>query len=81
MAAKYEDQTDCFGNSDCIDPNNSPLGMPWFQLWKVRIFLEEAFQLANQKLLRLLLYGILNICCETVCSERHLYPGIWHKET
>lgn len=81
MAAKYEDQTDCFGNSHCIDPYHSALCMPWFQLWKVRIFLEEAFHLANQKLLQLLLYETLIICCDTVCSGKQLFAGIWHKES
>lgn len=41
VAAKYEDQADCFGNTDCLDPHHSPLCLPWFQLRKMRAILQE----------------------------------------
>ena len=34
VAAEYEDQADCFGNSDSVDPHHSPLYLPRVQLWK-----------------------------------------------
>ncbi|GAY33737.1 hypothetical protein CUMW_007830 [Citrus unshiu] len=43
VAAKYEDQADCFGNTDCLDPHHSPLCLPWFQLRKMSAILQEAY--------------------------------------
>lgn len=47
MVAEHEDQTDCFGNPDSVDPHHSPVYMPRFQLWKVSIFLKETFVMLN----------------------------------
>lgn len=35
VAAKHEDKADCIGNCDSPDPHNSPLRLPWVQLWKI----------------------------------------------
>ena len=46
VAAEHEDQADCFGNSDIVDPHHSPLCLPWVQLWeKISCSLPEAFVL------------------------------------
>lgn len=46
VAAEYEDQADCFGNSDSVDPHHSPLYLPRVQLCKkISCFLPEAFVL------------------------------------
>lgn len=45
VAAEYEDQADCFGNSDSVDPYHSPLYLPWVQLCKKISCLPEAFVL------------------------------------
>lgn len=41
VAAKYEDQADCFGNIDCLDPDHSALCLPWVQLWKMSLIHAE----------------------------------------
>ena len=35
MAAEHEDQAHCVGDSGSIDPDHSPLRLPWLQLWEV----------------------------------------------
>ncbi|TXG48268.1 hypothetical protein EZV62_027562 [Acer yangbiense] len=32
VAAKHEDQADCVGNTDSLDPHHSSIGLPWLQL-------------------------------------------------
>lgn len=43
VAAEHEDQADCFGDSNSIDPRYSPLCLPWVQLLIMSSFLQEAF--------------------------------------
>lgn len=48
VAAEHENQADCFGNTDCLDPHHSPLCLQRFQLWKMSAVLQGPYILSSE---------------------------------